>query len=63
MAVPDVMYIADNMLSSEGFVNSRELSKQIITTFRLCKEQMSKSSQYDFGLRSIKAILRQAGGA
>ena len=61
MIAPDLMKIAENLLFSEGFENSRSLAKKIVVLYNLSKVQLSKQTHYDFGLRSIKGILIMAG--
>eukprot|EP00916_Digyalum_oweni_P021759 GHVL01036069.1.p1 GENE.GHVL01036069.1~~GHVL01036069.1.p1 ORF type:complete len:4080 (+),score=886.02 GHVL01036069.1:1188-12242(+) len=62
MVVPDIKFICENMLMSEGFENARSLADKFVTLYQLCKELLSKAMHYDWGLRAVKAVLRQAGG-
>jgi dynein heavy chain, axonemal len=62
MVVPDIILICENMLMSEGFVNAKELSEKFMTLYTLCKSLLSIQIHYDWGLRAVKSVLRQAGG-
>jgi dynein heavy chain len=62
MVVPDLMLICENMLMSEGFSEAKELSKKFVTLYNLSKALLSKQMHYDWGLRAVKSVLRQAGG-
>lgn len=61
MNVPDNELIAQVMLYSQGFKNAEKLSKKIVPLFKLCYEQLSQQSHYDFGLRALKTVLVSAG--
>lgn len=61
MIVPDVLFICENMLMSEGFINARALAHKFVTLYSLCSALLSKAMHYDWGLRAVKAVLRQAG--
>ena len=61
MIVPDVLFICENMLMSEGFVSARALAHKFVTLYALCKALLSDAMHYDWGLRAVKAVLRQAG--
>ena len=62
MVVPDIILICENMLMSEGFDTAKELSKKFMTLYNLCKSLLSSQVHYDWGLRAVKSVLRQAGG-
>lgn len=61
MIVPDNIIIAENLLFSDGFQNAKLLAKKVFTLYELAKQQLSKQNHYDFGLRSMVALLRYAG--
>ncbi|XP_055836500.1 dynein axonemal heavy chain 2 isoform X2 [Episyrphus balteatus] len=61
MMVPDNIIIAENLLFSDGFQNARILARKVFTLYELAKQQLSKQCHYDFGLRSMVALLRYAG--
>ena len=61
MVVPDIVLICENMLMSEGFDTARELSKKFMCLYNLAKSLLSEQVHYDWGLRAVKSVLRQAG--
>ncbi|MCQ2815633.1 MAG: AAA family ATPase [archaeon] len=62
MVVPDLKEICQNMLMSEGFSKAKPIASKFITLYTLSKDLLSKQRHYDWGLRAIKSLLRQAGG-
>jgi dynein heavy chain len=62
MVVPDIVLICENMLMSEGFSTAKDLSKKFMTLYNLSKSLLSSQIHYDWGLRAVKSVLRQAGG-
>ncbi|PFH34693.1 ATPase family associated with various cellular activities (AAA) domain-containing protein [Besnoitia besnoiti] len=61
MVVPDYAAIAEILLFSEGFTEAKTLAETFIKFYRICSEQLSQQQHYDFGLRSVKAVLVLAG--
>lgn len=61
MIVPDTSMIAEIVLFGEGFSDTRTLARKVDTLYSLAKQQLSKQDHYDFGLRSMVALLRYAG--
>jgi dynein heavy chain len=62
MVVPDITLICENMLMAEGFGLARELSKKFWCLYSLSKSLLTDLIHYDWGLRAVKSVLRQAGG-
>ncbi|TRY83561.1 hypothetical protein DNTS_016270 [Danionella cerebrum] len=61
MTQPDRQLIAQVMLFSQGFRTAETLANKIVPFFKLCDEQLSSQSHYDFGLRALKSVLISAG--
>jgi len=61
MIKADFKLIAENMLMSEGFREAKVLSSRFVTLYGLSEELLSFQIHYDWRLRAMKALLRQAG--
>jgi dynein heavy chain 1 len=61
MTKPNRQLIAQVMLYSQGFRSAEVLASKIVPFFKLCEEQLSSQSHYDFALRALKSVLVSAG--
>ncbi|XP_055533348.1 dynein axonemal heavy chain 10 [Wyeomyia smithii] len=59
--MPDLELICLISLFSDGFMRAKVLAKKMTVLYKLAKEQLSKQYHYDWGLRSLNAVLRMAG--
>ena len=62
MMVPDSGMIAEILLMGVGFGMAKLLAKKVFTCYALCEMQLSKQFHYDFKLRALVSIIRNAGG-
>jgi len=61
MIRPDLEPICENMLMAEGFEKANELAGKFVKLYKLSSELLSSQAHYDWGLRSVKSVLRVAG--
>lgn len=45
----------------QGFRTAEKLASKVVPLFKLCSEQLSSQSHYEFGLRALKYVLVSAG--
>ncbi|XP_041985040.1 dynein axonemal heavy chain 10 [Aricia agestis] len=59
--LPDMEMICQISLFSDGFLTAKVLAKKMTVLYKVAREQLSKQSHYDWGLRALIAVLRMAG--
>lgn len=57
MEQPDREVIADVLLTSRGFTQSKQLANMVVPFFLDVEAHMTAQSHYDFGLRALKSTL------
>lgn len=61
MDKPDSVQIAEDLLTSHGFVDSKKLANSLVHFFNNLPNRLSSQSHYDFSLRALKSILNTCG--
>ncbi|KAJ6635868.1 Dynein axonemal heavy chain 10 [Pseudolycoriella hygida] len=59
--MPDKELICLISLFSDGFLTAKILARKMTVLYKLAQDQLSKQNHYDWGLRSLNAVLRMAG--
>ncbi|CAD5207663.1 unnamed protein product [Bursaphelenchus okinawaensis] len=63
MSKPNNEQIAETLLFAEGFKKAKEMATKIVTAFEMSRDLLSIQQHYDWGLRSMKTVLKGCGSA
>ncbi|KAI6195343.1 Cytoplasmic dynein 2 heavy chain 1 [Aphelenchoides besseyi] len=63
MSKPNSEEIAETLLFAEGFKTAKNMAKKIVTAFEMSRDLLSNQQHYDWGLRSMKTVLKGCGSA
>lgn len=61
MQKPDKEIIVDVLLTTQGFLKTKELAQVVVPFFNELESLCSPQTHYDFGLRALKAMLNNCG--
>jgi len=61
MMVADYFMIAQIKLLSYGYQQARVIANKVVSSLKLSSEQLSTQTHYDYGMRSLNAILLASG--
>ena len=56
MTVPDFELIVESKMNVQGVSDSKNLAKKVSSVFNQARDQLSKQSHYDFGMRAINSV-------
>uniref|UniRef100_A0A1I7SEA2 Cytoplasmic dynein 2 heavy chain 1 n=1 Tax=Bursaphelenchus xylophilus TaxID=6326 RepID=A0A1I7SEA2_BURXY len=63
MSKPNNEEISETLLFAEGFKKAKLMANKIVTAFDMSRDLLSNQQHYDWGLRSMKTVLKGCGSA